>query len=230
MLKETDIKYWQPIQNIIEWLEQQLPTKRRVLEVGPGGNICELADEFVDLGDIKGVPEHKLHKLDMSTEMLPFEDKSFDLVYCRHVLEDMWNPFLLVKEMSRVGLSGYIENPSPLAEMCRGVDGKSPKYRGYHHHRYFVWDNDGVLSFLHKYPMVEYISGSGDTDENIEQELRRSPIFWNSYYYWKGSIKWKHYDNAITPEFREGYGRLIEGAIEQSLTSTNRFYQMIGLI
>ena len=226
MLKETDIKYWQPIQNIIEWLEQQLPIKRRVLEVGPGGNICELADEFVDLGDIN-VPKHKLHKCDMSTEVLPFEDKSFDLVYCRHVLEDMWNPFLLVKEMSRVGKSGYIENPSPLAEMCRGIDGKSPSYRGYHHHRYFVWDNAGVLSFLSKYPMVEYIVMA---DENlISAELRRSPLSWNSYFYWRGNIRWWHYDNAITPNLQTGYGKLIEGAIKQSLRSTDRFSQLIGL-
>jgi hypothetical protein len=63
-------------------------------------------------------------------------------------MEDMGNPFLLIKEMERVAKAGYIETPSPIAEMGRGVDGSSPPFRGYHHHRFVVWVHEGELRFV----------------------------------------------------------------------------------
>jgi ubiquinone/menaquinone biosynthesis C-methylase UbiE len=48
---------------------------------------------------------------------LPYEDKEFDFVYCRHVLEDLIYPFRVIKEMQRVAKAGYIETPSPMAEL-----------------------------------------------------------------------------------------------------------------
>src|ERR1700733_6220826 len=88
---------------------------------------------------------------------LPFGDKAFDFAYCRHVLEDLYNPFLLCTEMARVAMAGYIQTPSPLAEVCRGVDGNSPSWRGYQHHRFLIWDRNGILCFLSKYPIIEYV-------------------------------------------------------------------------
>jgi hypothetical protein len=70
--------------------------------------------------DIPGL--ENFHKIDPISEKLPFADKEFDFVYSRHVLEDSWNPFALCEEMSRVGKSGYIETPSPIVELGRGVD------------------------------------------------------------------------------------------------------------
>lgn len=51
-------------------------------------------------------------RLDITKEKLPFKDKSFDFVLCTQTLEDLYNPFLLINEMSRVGKRGYITTPS----------------------------------------------------------------------------------------------------------------------
>ncbi len=43
---------------------------------------------------------------------LPFADKSFDFVYCSHVLEHVDDPLLACAEIMRVGKRGYIETPT----------------------------------------------------------------------------------------------------------------------
>src|SRR5882672_7035798 len=147
-LTTTDPHHWAPIPAVVDWLTNRLPPEAKVLEIGPGHAPFFRADTFVDFAPwpIQGVAPEKLVKCDIATEPLPFEDKSYDFIYCRHVLEDMWNPFHLSKEMERVGKAGYIETPSPIAELCRGVDGGAPPYRGYHHHRWVVWNQAGELS------------------------------------------------------------------------------------
>lgn len=49
-------------------------------------------------------------------EALPFKDKSFDFIYCSHVLEHTEHPDLAIKELMRVGRRGYIEVPSAYNE------------------------------------------------------------------------------------------------------------------
>ncbi len=45
-------------------------------------------------------------------EAMPFPDKSFDFVYCSHVLEHVPHPELACAELARVGRRGYIETPT----------------------------------------------------------------------------------------------------------------------
>jgi hypothetical protein len=94
-------------------------------------------------------------------------------VYCRHVLEDLYNPFLLLDEMSRVASSGYLETPSPLSEVCRGIDGgdNNLPWRGYQHHHSFVWSYNDEVCFAHKYPAVEYFHGL--EEEIVQKTIRR---------------------------------------------------------
>ena len=62
-------------------------------------------------------------------EELPFEDKAFDVAYCRMVLEHAIDPAAACREMMRVAHRGFLETPSPLAE-----------YLGGHPtHRWIVW-------------------------------------------------------------------------------------------
>ncbi len=49
-------------------------------------------------------------------EDLPFKDKSFDFIYCSHVLEHTISPQRAVDELLRVGKRGYIEVPSEYLE------------------------------------------------------------------------------------------------------------------
>jgi hypothetical protein len=157
----------------------------------------------------------------MNRDPLPFADKSFDFVYCRHTVEDMHNPFLLCSEMQRVAKAGYVETPSPISELCRGIDGGSPSWRGYVHHRYFVWENAGVLNFIAKYPMVEYLELEFDAD--LLALLRAGPKYWNSYFLWRDTLPVKHLQHDVDYTLQKDYGATLANAVRQSVAATDRF-------
>ena len=214
-LTEQDKKHWAPIPEVIDWLCQRIPDGAKVLEIGPGHVPFPKATEFVDWDPKRELPG-PVHKVDLGADPLPFADKAFEFVYCRHVLEDMFNPFPLCKEMSRVGKAGYVETPSPIAEMGRGVDGGSPPYRGYHHHRWIVWSKLNQLNFVSKYPMVEYLELN---DVGIVAALRADPMNWNTDHLWEGDIKVRHWQNPIDYYMPTEYGKLIDLALTPSTRS-----------
>ncbi len=178
-LDESDKKYWTPLEPVVDWVMSRASEGARVLEIGPGHLPFPLAETFVGWLDWKSVSTENLVQCDIQEDTLPFADNEFDFVYCRHVLEDIYNPFHVCREMSRVAKAGYLETPSPMAEMCRGIDATSPHWRGYHHHRYFVWNNNGELSFLSKYPVVEFIGDDAFERQNVEL-LRAHNLYWNT--------------------------------------------------
>jgi uncharacterized protein YbaR (Trm112 family)/SAM-dependent methyltransferase len=49
-------------------------------------------------------------------ENLPFADKSFDFVFCSHILEHASDPTRAINEITRIGKAGYIEVPSEYLE------------------------------------------------------------------------------------------------------------------
>ena len=192
MFTKDDVRHYGPLPEVGTWLGNVIQPGWKVLEIGPGIRPFPRADVYVDLIDIKGVDPDKLIKVDVANEPLPFADKAFDFVVCRHTLEDLFNPFLLCAEMSRVAKSGYVETPSPLAELTKGVDGGGPEYRGFHHHRYVVWRSEKELAFVAKYPLVELMKMTDDGDR-LEKLLRKGPLFWNTYYPWEDRIIVKHH-------------------------------------
>jgi SAM-dependent methyltransferase len=95
-----------------------------VLDVGSGHNPHPRAnvvtDKFIDSNyhrkeGIKVFQKQRFVEAD--GESLPFSDKEFDYVICCHVLEHVDNPTQFLKEIQRVGISGYIETPSLIGEM-----------------------------------------------------------------------------------------------------------------
>lgn len=237
-LTTADPHHWAPIPAIVDWLTNRLPPEAKVLEIGPGHAPFYRANEFVDFnpGMIVGIPNDKIHNCDIATEPLPFQDKSFDFIYCRHTLEDMWNPFHLCKEMERVGRAGYIETPSPIAELCRGVDGGAPPYRGYHHHRWVVWAAADELCFVSKYPIIEYIDIDDmlvighDNHEWLSENLLRSAIgrYWNTYYLWDNSIHVRHWQSPLDYDIPREYRSLLMRAAQTSAFSINAFWSNIS--
>jgi hypothetical protein len=89
-----------------------------VLDIGSGNDpfpyaTC-LVDRYLDAtphryGEIdpKGKP---LVSADIHN--LPFADKSFDFVYCAHILEHTDDPVKACAELMRVGKRGYLETPT----------------------------------------------------------------------------------------------------------------------
>ena len=224
-LTELDHKYWGPVPEVDAYLKNRF-FGGRVLDVGPGHSPLPWATDAVDFVDVPGLPNHvKFTKCDLTCEPLPFPDKAFDFVYCRHLLEDSWNPFPICAEMSRVGRAGYVETPSPIAELCRGVDGSSPPYRGYHHHRFIVWDHLGELHFVNKYPLVEYLR----FDEGwMAFGLRYDAKYWNTYHLWTDVIRTRHIQSPLDFNVGENYGAVLNEALQRSKHATDEFWTLIG--
>lgn len=228
-LTASDPHHWQPVQQVVQHLSASIPDGATVLEIGPGARPFPRATGFVDF-DLSessqakagvGKDRRPVWNLDVTEERLPFPDKSWDFVYCRHTIEDSWNPFAICAEMSRIGKRGYIETPSPIAELCRGVDGNAPAYRGYHHHRFIIWADGSQLKLVSKYPLVEYLNAP---DERLAGMLRAGPKYWNTYFLWEGSIDARHIQSPAGFNVGINYASVLNDALNESQGATDKFW------
>lgn len=92
-----------------------------VVDVGSGGNPHFRADVSTDMYESR---EHRFADIKTkglflwaNAEQLPFKDKVFNFVISSHVLEHTFYPEKMLKEMERIGRSGYIETPSAWQEL-----------------------------------------------------------------------------------------------------------------
>ena len=220
------IKFYGPNTEVIKHIESLCEGKNKVLELGPGYIPFSKATHFCgwDQGDQK-IDSNRHTVCDFSKEKLPYADNEFDFIYCRHVLEDLYNPFLLVEEMSRVGKAGYIETPSPLAELCKNIDcgDTDVPWRGYQHHHSFVWVHDNTLCFVKKYPIIEHIFKLDEN--NLREHLEKHPHSWNTYMLWENNIPYKHFQHDVDFKIALTYGKfLLEKTLKQSMESNDNFY------
>jgi hypothetical protein len=223
-LAADDPHHWGPVPGLSDWLIGRLPAEARVLELGPGYIPWPRANVLVDCVDVKLREGQEFFKLDVTKDPLPFPDKSFDFVYCRQMVEDLYDPFTVCKEMSRVGKAGYIETPSPIAEICPGVDGQAPPWRGYYHHRYVIWEDAGVLNFVAKFPLIEHLNAP---DASLAEALRLGPRYWNTYHLWDGEIRLKHHQAPLDFDLYQGYAPLLSSACMHAAKATDRFFEQI---
>jgi hypothetical protein len=223
-LTQDSTKYWAPVQQVVDYISNKvIQPNDWVLEIGPGHAPFKRANVSVDFVDVPGV--QNLIKCDVANEPLPFQDKEFDFVYCRHTLEDMYNPFPLIKEMSRVAKRGYIEVPSPMAEIGRGVDGGSPPFRGYHHHRWVGWVFGREFRMVSKYAYIEYCR----FDEATIDALLKQERYWNSFYLWEGEIVVNHIQSPLNFSIPRDYVKVLSDAVERSKENTDLFFANMGI-
>jgi hypothetical protein len=223
MLTQNDTKFWSPVREVWDHLLRIIPSDARVMDIGPGTAPFPRSDVVVDFQRFPGIPENKLVMCDLASERLPFRDKSYDFIYCRHVLEDMFNPFPLCAEMGRVGKAGYCEVPSPLAEITRGIDGGSPHWRGYHHHRWVIWVEDEVLTFTSKYPLIEYCPLAAE--EMTDAVMRSGPKYWNTNLIWRDKLPVRHKQNVLDYMLPGDYPEVLTQAASEGMRSTDAFWK-----
>ena len=77
----------------------------------------------------------------------PFADGQFAYAVCSHTLEDLRDPVWVCAELSRVARAGYVEVPSPAAELTWGQHGP---WVGWSHHHWICEVDGGGLVFTHK--------------------------------------------------------------------------------
>ncbi len=161
------MKHWGPDPELIEMAVKARGFTELCLDIG--GNHAFTFPESVTVGWEGEI------KLDLSTDRLPFNDGEVDFVYCRHTLEDLTNPEHLLREIKRVARAGWLEIPSPCAELTRGVDAWG-SHLGYCHHR---WVGVGVanhLTLCAKYPVIERM-----VLPDYWQLLRQGGRHWNTF-------------------------------------------------
>lgn len=218
-------KYYGPIEENIRYLCDRFSHCKKVLEIGPGIHPFPLATHFID--HVHNDQIQNLLVIDITKNKLPFVDDEFDLIYCRHVMEDIENVEFVINELFRIAKNVYIETPSPLAETTRHIDGPSPYYRGYVHHRNLIWTYENTLKILPKYPVIEYI----DIPDNLDK--LKNPYDWNTYYVWNKSngyptIKMLKYD--IDYDLHTEYEKMIKQSIKECKQSLKIYKNYIASI
>ena len=218
-------KYWQPLKQINNYLGNMITKDMKVLELGPSIIPFQYATHYCgwDTNESNKLPNYKI--VDFSKDKFPYDDKEFDFTYARHVLEDLYNPFHCMEEISRISKAGYIECPSPIAEICMNAENypenSKIRWKGYNHHYYMVWNEDNKLNFLHKFPSVEIF----DSDQKNLEKILENPLNWNSYYIWKDKIEYKHFQHSKDFEcpIAPSYSDLIERGAKASLNFNEQF-------
>lgn len=210
-------KYYYKIKEINDYLLQLVKPLKTIVDIGCGMYPFEAANITVDYD------KEANYCIDIENESFPFD--KVDFIYCRHVIEDLRNPEIVIKEIMRTSISGYIETPSVIVECCKEVDVNDYKGCGYAHHSSFVWTENNVLMILPKYPYVEYLKF------NVK-ELLKNPIHWNNYYQWNSSspLKYKILRYNIDFNFRDNsYFDLLNRGIECTLKNNNIFQLALKL-
>ena len=101
-----------------EFVDFNIARSQRVLDIGSGGHpfphATLLVERFLELSRHRYDPLVTAGKplILADIECLPFGDKSFDFVYCSHLLEHVDHPVKACSEIMRVGRRGYIETPT----------------------------------------------------------------------------------------------------------------------
>lgn len=221
--------FWFPNMNIVNMLVNYclFQKKQRILEIGPGQTPFPLADTFVGLDE----KQYGFISVNMNYEPIPFDNRYFDFLYTRHFLEDIEFPQFAIQEIIRCCKSGFIETPSPIIEIMRGVDapGKnSHLYCGYSHHHSIIW-GDMENNILHILPKKNTLLQNIIYNEPLKHKLMHLanyyPVYWNQYFFWEGEnpqVRVYQEDECQDPN---NYLSLINEAISCSLRNTRIFLE-----
>ena len=216
------ILYYAKIKRVNDYLIHLSKSLNFVVDIGCGKYHFEGSHATVDWSGAD-------YNLDIERSPLPFD--KVDFYYCRHVIEDLRVPELVLKEMARTSNYGYIETPSIIAECCKCIDINNYQGCGYAHHSSLLWTENNVLMILPKYAFLETLFTQKDND--YFKELLKIDINWNNYYLYtkEKPLKFKILRYQIDFNFLDNsYLKLIQTGILHTINSNYKFEELIGTL
>jgi len=221
-------KFWYTCQNEITHLFGDYVKEKNykhILEIGPSTTPIPFGTHTISLNKPESITNVCI---DIDKMNIPIQDNFFDFGYARHVFEDIQNPEFAFNEVKRTCNEFYIETPSPLVELLKNVDNIdiADRYRGYIHHRYFVWSLENTLYFLPKYPIVEHLEINKRFENKLIYIAENYPISWNNYMMCNKDTKIIMLKNEFQFNFfpdSNSYTNLLVNGILQSMEHTNSF-------
>lgn len=197
---KNDPRFWYSHPADIEKIMESIEQDDVVLDVGGGSQPFSRANHIVDsvpyseknLISIKGWSTIHFSRetwttIDLSSQPLPFEDKSIDYVFCSHTLSRLRDPIFLCGEIARVGRRGFIDFPSKWIECQKNVDAGnlSEYYSGYINHRWLIHTCGDHLVLTPKTPLASI--ASYEKPERV-QKYMNSPRIWSSSFFWESDF------------------------------------------
>jgi hypothetical protein len=199
----------QQVKNLI------LEKKYNSIDVGAGINYwsypeCTVVADILDVTkfshyELTGTPIKKVFNLNLQNpstwgEILTYVDEygKFDFSICSHTLEDLVNPFEVIRLLVKISKKGFIAVPSKFDEF-NYLYGNY--YRGNPHHKYIF---DVIDNKLHIFPKLGFIENNPESDViaklgNISSQLC---IFWEDsidYFIFGDNVFYR--DNELISEY-----------------------------
>lgn len=170
----------------------------RVLDIGSGGAPFPFATLLTDK-----FPEKTHHRyakfktnnipfVQADITELPFEDKSFDYVYCAHVLEHIEDIEKALKEIQRIGKKGFIEVPTKMSDTIFNYT------RLKHFHKWYVNVVGNKLVFIEYndneqrdtgYKELFFMAHSLFTN-GFKRVFKKHRDLFSNLFLWEGEIKY----------------------------------------
>jgi hypothetical protein len=155
--------------------ERRETEKYRVIDIGgfADGWASDISDLIVDINLCDSETTMQLNVCESLDKLLKYVEKhgKFDYCICSHVLEDLYNPYLLLDNFNKIAKAGVVMVPYFKSELSI-VETKL--WLGYLHHRYIFKqsNNSGNLVVIPKMPFLEKFSryDVGDINFKIEWE------------------------------------------------------------
>lgn len=123
-------------------------------------------------------------------QSLPYKNKSFDFVYCAHVLEHVEDPKTALDEIMRIGKRGYIEVPTKMSDIVFNFT------RLKHFHKWYICVINNTLIFIEYTEMEQRDTGNQELfymahsllPNPIKSMYRKNKDLFTNMFFWQDAF------------------------------------------